>query len=100
MYDRGLIRAERLRGPVVSVGNISVGGSGKTPFVIMVGEMLKQRDVAFDVLSRGYRRGSSDIALVDPNGSPRDFGDEPVLIAQRLGVPVIVGRDRFQAGTL
>jgi tetraacyldisaccharide 4'-kinase len=99
MYDRGLLRAERLRGPVVSVGNISAGGSGKTPFVIMLGEMLKQRDVAFDVLSRGYRRASSQVALVDPDGSRNEFGDEPLLIAQRLGVPVIVGRDRFQAGT-
>jgi tetraacyldisaccharide 4'-kinase len=99
MYDRGLLRAERLRGPVVSVGNISAGGSGKTPFVIMLGELLKRRGVAFDVLSRGYRRAPSQVALVDPEGSPKEFGDEPLLIAQRLGVPVIVGSDRFEAGT-
>lgn len=98
MYDSGLLRPNRLRGPVVSVGNISVGGSGKTPFVIMLGERLKQRGIAFDVLSRGYRRASTDIALVDVNGTPRDFGDEPLLIAKRLGVPVIVGADRFEAG--
>jgi tetraacyldisaccharide 4'-kinase len=98
MYDSGLLRASRLCGPVVSVGNISVGGSGKTPFVIMLGDLLKQRGVPFDVLSRGYRRTSSDVALVDANGSPKDFGDEPLLIAQRLGVPVIVGTNRFEAG--
>jgi tetraacyldisaccharide 4'-kinase len=98
MYDSGLLRAKRLRGPVVSVGNISVGGSGKTPFVILLGELLKQRGITFDVLSRGYRRASSEIAVVDPNGSPHEFGDEPLLITRRLGVPVIVGADRFEAG--
>lgn len=98
MYDAGLVRANRLRGPVVSVGNISVGGSGKTPFVILLGEMLKQRGITFDVLSRGYRRASHEVAVVDPNGSPREFGDEPMLIARRLGVRVIVGADRFAAG--
>ena len=98
MYDAGVLRAKRLRGPVVSVGNISVGGSGKTPFVMLLGGLLKQQGIAFDVLSRGYRRASNDIALVDPNGSPREFGDEPLLIAQRLAVPVIVGADRFEAG--
>jgi tetraacyldisaccharide 4'-kinase len=98
MYDTGVLRAKRLRGPVASVGNISVGGSGKTPFVILLGELLKQRGIAFDVLSRGYRRSANEIALVDPNGSPRDFGDEPLLIARRLGVPVVVGADRYEAG--
>lgn len=98
LYDGGVFKTNRLRGPVVSVGNISVGGSGKTPFVIMLGQLLKQRGVAFDVLSRGYKRSSDEIALVDVNGRPGEFGDEPLLIAQRLGVPVIVGRDRYEAG--
>lgn len=98
MYDSGVLRAKRLRGPVVSVGNLSVGGSGKTPFVILLGELLKQRGIAFDILSRGYRRHSGDVALVDPNGSPHEFGDEPLLIAQRLGTAVIVGAERFEAG--
>ena len=98
LYDSGRFRARRLQGPVVSIGNISVGGAGKTPFVIALGEMLKQRGVAFDVLSRGYRRRTKGVLQVDPAGSPADFGDEPLLIAQRLGVPVIVGASRFQAG--
>jgi tetraacyldisaccharide 4'-kinase len=100
LYDRGVFRANRLTRPVVSVGNISVGGSGKTPFVIALGELLQQRGIPFDVLSRGYRRNSIEIAVVDPNGSPAQFGDEPLLIARKLRVPVIVGVDRHRAGLL
>lgn len=98
LYDRGTLKTHRLRGPVVSIGNIAVGGSGKTPFLIALGGLLKERGVAFDVLSRGYGRATKGVALVDPEGSPRDFGDEPLLIARKLRVPVIVGEDRYAAG--
>jgi tetraacyldisaccharide 4'-kinase len=100
LYDRQVLKAHKLSRPVVSVGNISVGGSGKTPFVIALGTLLGQRGISFDVLSRGYGRSSSDIAAVDPNGSPEQFGDEPLLIAQKLKAPVVVGTDRYQAGLL
>ena len=98
LYDRGIARAQRLGGPVVSVGNLSVGGSGKTPFVLLLGELLKEKSIKFDVLSRGYGRKTRGVALVDPVGSARDFGDEPLLLARRLKVPVIVGEDRHTAG--
>jgi tetraacyldisaccharide 4'-kinase len=98
LYDRGRLKIRRLSGPVISVGNISVGGSGKTPFVILLGGLLKERGVPFDVLSRGYGRRTRGVLVVDPNGSPRDFGDEPILIAKHLGCPVIVGESRYQAG--
>ena len=98
LYDSGRLRARRLQGPVVSIGNISVGGAGKTPFVIALGKMLKERGIAFDVLSRGYRRQTKGVLEVDPNGSPAQFGDEPLLIARQLGVPVIVGERRYEAG--
>jgi len=98
LYDRGVLRARKLQGPVVSVGNLSVGGSGKTPFVLLLGELLKDRGVKFDILSRGYGRKTRGVALVDPAGSAREFGDEPVLMARRLEVPVVVGEDRYQAG--
>lgn len=100
LYDGRLLKVRRLSRPVVSIGNISVGGSGKTPLVIALGELLKQRGIAFDVLSRGYRRSSSNVAVVDPQGSPEQFGDEPLLIARKLQVPVVVGADRYQAGLL
>ncbi|HZP22741.1 MAG TPA: tetraacyldisaccharide 4'-kinase [Terriglobales bacterium] len=98
LYDRGTLTVRRLRGPVVSIGNVAVGGSGKTPFLIALGELLLQRGIAFDVLSRGYGRATHGVALVDPGGSPRDFGDEPLLIARKLRVPVIVGEQRYVAG--
>lgn len=98
LYDRGVLRARRLQGAVISVGNLSAGGSGKTPFVMLLGELLKARGIKFDVLSRGYGRESRGVRLVDPAGLPRDFGDEPLLIARRLQVPVIVGEDRYHAG--
>jgi tetraacyldisaccharide 4'-kinase len=98
LYDRGSLAVHRLAWPVVSVGNLRVGGSGKTPFVLMLGELLQERQIAFDILSRGYGRQDHRIRLVEEGGSPREFGDEPLLMAQRLGVPVIVGADRFAAG--
>jgi len=100
LYDRGLLRAKHLAGPVVSVGNLSTGGSGKTPFVLLLGDLLKARGIKFDVLSRGYGRTSHGAMAVDPAGVSRDFGDEPLLIAQRLQVPVFVGESRFEAGRL
>ena len=100
LYDRGILKSRKLSRPVISVGNISVGGSGKTPFVIMLGELLKQRGIEFDVLSRGYGRATHGTMPVDPNGTSRDFGDEPLLIAKRLECRVFVGESRYQAGKL
>jgi len=100
LYDRGIASAHKLRGPVVSIGNLSVGGSGKTPFVLMLGGLLKERGIKFDILSRGHGRQTRGVAVVDPAGSARDFGDEPVLMARRLAVPVIVAEERYQAGVI
>ncbi|HUN88422.1 MAG TPA: tetraacyldisaccharide 4'-kinase [Terriglobales bacterium] len=99
-YDSGVLKSRELAGPVVSIGSISVGGAGKTPLTIVLGELLKQRGIAFDILSRGYRRTAKGSAIVDPAGSLREFGDEPLLMAQKLGVPVVVGEDRYEAGML
>ena len=98
LYDRRWLPAHTLPGSVISVGNLSVGGSGKTPFVILLGELLKARGIRFDVLSRGYGRRTRGVLQVDPGGLPRDFGDEPLLIARRLQAPVVVGEDRYEAG--
>jgi tetraacyldisaccharide 4'-kinase len=97
-YDLRIFGAQKLQGPVISVGNLSTGGSGKTPFVLMLGELLKARAVKFDILSRGYGRRSRGVRLVDPAGTPQEFGDEPLLMARRLGVPVVVGESRYEAG--
>src|SRR5208337_3177409 len=100
LFERRLLAIRRLERPVVSVGNLSVGGAGKTPFVIALGELLKARGIRFDVLSRGYGRKTRGVRVVDPNGSASDFGDEPLLIARRLAVPVVVGESRYQAGRI
>ncbi|MGA9805928.1 MAG: tetraacyldisaccharide 4'-kinase [Terriglobales bacterium] len=98
LFDRGVLPSRRLERPVVSVGNLSAGGSGKTPFVIALGEMLKARGIPFDVLSRGYGRKTRGVLIIGTGGNAADFGDEPLLIARRLGVPVIVGESRYEAG--
>jgi tetraacyldisaccharide 4'-kinase len=98
LYDRGWFRARRLQGAVISIGNVSAGGSGKTPFVLLLGGLLEARGIKFDVLSRGYGRKSKGVRLVDPAGLPQEFGDEPLLIARKLQVPVVVGEDRYEAG--
>ena len=98
LYDRRVFDVRKLQSPVVSVGSISAGGAGKTPFVMMIGELLKQRGIDFNVLSRGYGRQSKGVRQVDPAGSAQEFGDEPLLIARKLRVPVIVGEDRCEAG--
>lgn len=98
LFDRDVLSARRLEQPVISVGNLSVGGAGKTPFVIALGELLTARGVRFDVLSRGYGRRTRGVMVVESDGSAADFGDEPLLIARQLGVPVVVGESRYAAG--
>jgi len=90
----------RLRWPVVSVGNLSTGGAGKTPLTIALAKALTQRGMRVDVLSRGYGRRDKSPARVDPEGAAEDFGDEPLLIAQEAGVPVYVAAQRYEAGLL
>ena len=98
LFDRGVLTARQLDRPVIGVGNLSMGGSGKTPFVIALGELLQARGIQFDVLSRGYGRKTRGVLVVEPDGNASEFGDEPLLIARRLGVPVIVGESRYAAG--
>jgi tetraacyldisaccharide 4'-kinase len=88
----------RLRWPVISVGNLSVGGAGKTPLVICLSRLLEGEHP--DVLSRGYGRSGSTAERVDVQGSAERFGDEPLLIARSTGVPVYVGASRYQAGLM
>lgn len=100
LYDQGMLKAKHLQSPVISVGNLSVGGSGKTPFVIALGALLREAGYEVDVLSRGYGRASTRVSAVDPGGAVTDFGDEPLLIRKRLGVAVYVGASRHEAGVL
>lgn len=98
LFDRGVLFSRRLTQPVISVGNLSAGGAGKTPFVIALGQMLKSQGIPFDVLLRGYGRKTHGVLVVEAQGKAADFGDEPLLIARRLGAPVLVGESRYAAG--
>jgi tetraacyldisaccharide 4'-kinase len=90
----------RLRFPVVSIGNLSTGGAGKTPLTIALAKALERRGLRVDVLSRGYGRRGQRPARVRPDGTAEEFGDEPLLIAQETDVPVYVAGQRFGAGRL
>jgi tetraacyldisaccharide 4'-kinase len=96
----GLKPVRRLRWPVVSVGNLSAGGAGKTPLVIALAKALTARGVQVDVLSRGYGRSSALPLLVETSGTAEEFGDEPLVIARESRVPVYVAAERFEAGLL
>ncbi|MGA2808308.1 MAG: tetraacyldisaccharide 4'-kinase [Terracidiphilus sp.] len=91
---------KRLRWPVVSIGNLSTGGAGKTPLTIALAKALERRGFYVDVLSRGYGRQSRNPARVRPDGTAEEFGDEPLLIAREAGVPVYVAPQRFEACSL
>ena len=91
---------KRLAWPVISVGSLSAGGAGKTPFVIALAQLLKREGFQIDVLSRGYGRIQTSVEQVDPEGDAERFGDEPLLIAREVRVPVFVGSQRFEAGRL
>jgi tetraacyldisaccharide 4'-kinase len=99
-YEKEWLAAKRLRSPVVSIGNLSVGGSGKTPLAIGLAELLSAEGLAVDVLSRGYGRTTRATERVDPAGEADRFGDEPLLIARRTGAAVYVGASRHEAGLL
>ncbi|MEI9968825.1 MAG: tetraacyldisaccharide 4'-kinase [Terracidiphilus sp.] len=96
----GLKKIRSLRWPVVSIGNLSAGGAGKTPLTIALAKALTSRGLHVDVLSRGYGRRSTLPILVDPAGKPEDFGDEPLVIAREANVPVYVAAERYEAGLL
>jgi len=102
-YRWGVLPTGRLPCPVISVGNLTLGGSGKTPTVELAVRTLLDMGAIPAVLSRGYGRVTRGVHVVaDRDGiraEPRSAGDEPLLLAERLpGVPVVVGENRYEAG--
>jgi len=94
------VRVRRLGWPVVSIGNLSTGGAGKTPLAIALAQQLTAQGIEIDVLSRGYGRAGREPARVRPDGTAEEFGDEPLLMARAAGVPVYVAPQRYDAGLL
>jgi tetraacyldisaccharide 4'-kinase len=93
-YRLGWFKATRLPVPVVVVGNLFVGGTGKTPLVIWLVEAMRAAGFQPGVISRGYRSSGMEPQVVDEHAMPQQVGDEPLLISQRVRCPVMVGRDR------
>jgi tetraacyldisaccharide 4'-kinase len=96
-FRDGTRTAERLPVPVIVVGNLSVGGTGKTPLTLWLAEFLAGLGYRPGIVSRGYGGKASAPLAVTPGSDPREAGDEPVLIAQRTGLPVAVFPRRAEA---
>ena len=100
-YAAGLARTASVPASVIVVGNISVGGTGKTPFVIWLAAELTRMGHKVGIVSRGYSGAKRrEAALVTPDSDPETAGDEAVLLARRTGLPVAVCRDRAAAANL
>ena len=98
LYRNGLIRQHQMAVPVIVVGNIFVGGTGKTPLTVWLLNQLKLAGYHPGVISRGYGGRHDQVQLVSAQSHADEVGDEPVLIAQLSGCPVAVSRNRVQAG--
>ena len=102
-YSAGFFVTRKLPAKVISVGNITSGGTGKTPAVIYLAKMLLSQGHRVSILSRGYGRKTAGTQLVTDGKTPvtdwRNFGDEPTLMANALtGVPIVVDNNRHRGG--
>lgn len=103
LYNKGILKQKNLSCFVISVGNIAVGGAGKTPMAIYLAQVLKKMGKQVVVVSRGYKGKYKDPAVIVTDGdqifiSAEDSGDEPYMMAKRKSFPVVIGKDRFKAG--
>jgi tetraacyldisaccharide 4'-kinase len=95
LYDLKILKREKFNLKIVSVGNITLGGTGKTSFVKTIAEFLKEKNIQFVILSRGYKSKKTHQNFVVKNDSlPSEVGDEPYLLFKELKVPVIIGKNR------
>ena len=98
LFRFGILRTERLDVPVIVVGNVVAGGSGKTPVVMAIVRHLQSQGVSVGVVSRGYGRSTTGCREVRDDSAPADSGDEPLLIRRSTGAPVFVAERRVEAG--
>ena len=100
LFRTGVLSSEHINVPVVIVGNISVGGNGKTPLVLAIANYFHQRGRKVGIVSRGYGALTQDFPfLVTPNTPAKESGDEPLLMAQRSALPVIIDPNRARGAT-
>lgn len=101
LYRCGVFKTHRAPAPVIVVGNITAGGTGKTPIVIWLARELRARGFSPGIVSRGYGGSKSDSPMrVDADSAADVVGDEPVLLARRSGCPVVVDQNRVRAATM
>jgi tetraacyldisaccharide 4'-kinase len=100
LYNSGTLHSRSLPTPVISVGSLSAGGAGKTPFVAALAHLLHSAGYSPIILTRGYGRSSTAIEIVPPDGSAARYGDEPLLLARSTPAAIVVGSDRIRAGLL
>lgn len=98
LYHSGVLRSVRLPVPVIVIGNITAGGSGKTPLVLWLTEQLRRKGYHPGIISRGYGGSAAVPQVVCADDDAAVVGDEPLLLSRRSGVPVWIGRDRVAAG--
>lgn len=103
LYRSGAVKPKKLQAKVISIGNITLGGTGKTPLVIYLAEKLKQKELKVSILTRGYKRRKKELTEIGRENKKRiswtEVGDEPYLLASRLyDVPVLISKDRANAG--
>ncbi|NVM78747.1 tetraacyldisaccharide 4'-kinase [Duganella sp. SG902] len=98
LFRAGVLKSSRLPVPVVVVGNIYIGGTGKTPLTIWLVQALQAAGMTPGVISRGFGSAEQGAREVTAASTPAQVGDEPLLIRQRTGAPVMVGRDRAATG--
>jgi len=105
LYDRNLLPIKKVNVPVICVGNITTGGTGKTPFIIFLAKQLFSRKIKCVIISRGYKRLSKNTEIVSDYSeilsNVNSAGDEPLMLAMNLtGIPVIVDQDRYKAAQM
>lgn len=98
LYMSGRLKSEQLPVPVVVVGNIHVGGAGKTPVVAALVRGLQASGIRVGVISRGYGRSENGVHVLHPQSRPDEAGDEPLMLYRQTGAPTVVGSNRVAAG--
>ncbi len=96
-YESGLLESQRVGKPVIVVGNLTAGGTGKTPLVAWLAKQLSDTGLRVGIVSRGYGRHSRDLRVVHADSAWREVGDEPLLLRELSGCDTIVARDRSAA---
>ena len=104
LYEKAILRTEQPPLPIISVGNLTVGGTGKTPFVLWLARLLHTRHRRVAILSRGYKGQNTGVTTVGMDGrvqaTPEEVGDEAVMLARTFSGVVLAGRDRVRAARL